>query len=174
MSKNHPKIYTKPQNIGECSKRRDLVLLETWTRYWHKGQVERRENSLQVKSHLNSNGGQPITWDLKTVAARPFVDFFLSLPFLCANFVLLWQTSGIVQLDVFHLSITRISLPPQKQATVAWLERLHAFLHLRILVHSRTKRPLKTMKEWVRQRKQTDGKIKAFRVKTLYRHSSDE
>ena len=29
MPKNHPKIYTKPQNIGECSKWRDLALLET-------------------------------------------------------------------------------------------------------------------------------------------------
>ena len=77
----------------------------------------------------------------------PLSIFSWSLPFLCANFVLLWQTSGIVQLDVFHLSITRISLPPQKQATAAWLERLHAFLHLRILLHSRTKRPLKTMKK---------------------------
>ena len=26
---NHPKIYTKPQNIGECSKWSDLALLET-------------------------------------------------------------------------------------------------------------------------------------------------
>lgn len=25
---NHPKIYTKPQNIGECSKWKDLALLE--------------------------------------------------------------------------------------------------------------------------------------------------
>ena len=47
------KIYTKPWNIGECSKRRDLALLEMRTRYWHKGHVERRENSLQVKSRLN-------------------------------------------------------------------------------------------------------------------------
>ena len=29
MSKNHPNIYTKPQDIGKCSKWRDLVLLET-------------------------------------------------------------------------------------------------------------------------------------------------
>ena len=29
MSEHHPKIYTKPQNIGECSKWKDLVLLET-------------------------------------------------------------------------------------------------------------------------------------------------
>ena len=28
MLKNHPKIYTKPQNIGECSRWRDLALLE--------------------------------------------------------------------------------------------------------------------------------------------------
>ena len=58
MRKNHPKIYTKPQNIGECFKWKGLALLETQmletgTRYWHKGHVERRENSLQVKSRLN-------------------------------------------------------------------------------------------------------------------------
>ena len=35
MLKNHPKIYTKPQNIGECSKWRDLALLEMWTRDLH-------------------------------------------------------------------------------------------------------------------------------------------
>ena len=29
MPKNHPKIYAKPQNIGKCSKWRDLALLET-------------------------------------------------------------------------------------------------------------------------------------------------
>ena len=29
MPKNHPQIYTKPQNIGECSKWGDVVLLET-------------------------------------------------------------------------------------------------------------------------------------------------
>ena len=29
MSKNHPKIYTKAQNIGKCSKWSDLALLET-------------------------------------------------------------------------------------------------------------------------------------------------
>ena len=53
MSKNYLKIYTKPQEIGRCSKWRDLVLLETWTRYWHKGHVERRENGLQLKSRVN-------------------------------------------------------------------------------------------------------------------------
>ena len=52
MSKNHSKIYTKPQNIGECSKWSDLALLETWARYWHKGHVERHKNSLQVKPRL--------------------------------------------------------------------------------------------------------------------------
>ena len=51
-AQNHPKIYTKPQNIGVCSKWRDLALLETWTRYWHKDHVERRQNSLQVESRL--------------------------------------------------------------------------------------------------------------------------
>ena len=54
MSKNHPKIYTKPQYIGECSKWSDLALLETWARYWHKGHVERHKNSLQVKPRLKS------------------------------------------------------------------------------------------------------------------------
>ena len=29
MSQNHPKIHTKTQNIGKCSKWRELVLLET-------------------------------------------------------------------------------------------------------------------------------------------------
>ena len=29
MSKNHSKIFSKPQNIGKCSTRRDLALLET-------------------------------------------------------------------------------------------------------------------------------------------------
>ena len=53
MSKNHPKIYTKLQDIGTCSKWRDLGLLEMWTRYWHKGHVEERENGLQLKSRLN-------------------------------------------------------------------------------------------------------------------------
>ena len=60
MSKNHQKIYTKLQNIGECSKWRDLGLLEveTWMRYRHKGHVERSENNLQVKSRLNKWWGQ--------------------------------------------------------------------------------------------------------------------
>ena len=53
VSKNHPKIYTKPQNIGQCCKWRDLALLQTRTRYLHKGHIERRENSLQVKSRLS-------------------------------------------------------------------------------------------------------------------------
>ena len=47
-----PKIYTKPQNIVLCSKERDLALLETCMRYWHKGHVEQRHNSLLVKSRL--------------------------------------------------------------------------------------------------------------------------
>ena len=49
-----PKIYENPQNIGKCSEWRDLALLKTWTRYWHKGHVERRQKSLQVKSRNNS------------------------------------------------------------------------------------------------------------------------
>ena len=31
---------------------RDLALLDTWARYWHKGHFERRKNSLQVKFRL--------------------------------------------------------------------------------------------------------------------------
>ena len=53
MPKNHPNIYTKPQNIGLCSKWRDLALVEMCSRHWHKWHVERRQNSLQVKSRLN-------------------------------------------------------------------------------------------------------------------------
>ena len=41
MSKNHPKIYTKPPNGGYGNKQRDLVLLKTWLRYWQKGRVKR-------------------------------------------------------------------------------------------------------------------------------------
>ena len=50
MSKNHPKIYTKPPNSGYGCKGRDLALLEVWTRYWQKGRVKRRQNSLHVYS----------------------------------------------------------------------------------------------------------------------------
>ena len=32
MSKNHPKIYTKPSNGGYGNKQRDLALLKTWHR----------------------------------------------------------------------------------------------------------------------------------------------
>ena len=52
MPKKHLKMYTKPQNIGYCFKWRDVALLETWTRYWQKGHVKRRQKSLQVKPHL--------------------------------------------------------------------------------------------------------------------------
>ena len=48
MSKNHPKIYTKHPNGGYGDKQRDLALLNTWPRYWQKGRVKRRQNSLQV------------------------------------------------------------------------------------------------------------------------------
>ena len=41
-----PKIYTKPPNSGYDYG--DLVLLETWPRYWQKGRVKPRQNSLHV------------------------------------------------------------------------------------------------------------------------------
>ena len=50
--KNHPKIYTKLPNSGQCNKHRDLASLETWPRYWQKGRVKRRENSLHVYPRL--------------------------------------------------------------------------------------------------------------------------
>ena len=45
MSKNHPKIYTKPTNGAYGNKRRDLALLEKWLRHWQKGHVKQRENT---------------------------------------------------------------------------------------------------------------------------------
>ena len=54
MSKNHPKIYTKPPNGGYGNKQRDLALLKTWPRYWQKGRVKRCQNSLQVYPRLKS------------------------------------------------------------------------------------------------------------------------
>ena len=53
MSKNHPKIYAKPPNGGYGNKQRELVLLKTWPRYWHKGRVKRRQNSPHVYPRLN-------------------------------------------------------------------------------------------------------------------------
>ena len=50
--KNHPKIYTKLPNSGQCNKHRDLASLETWPRYWQKGRVKRRENSLHIYPRL--------------------------------------------------------------------------------------------------------------------------
>ena len=50
MHKNHPKVYTKSPNSGYGYKGRDLALLETWARYWQKGHVKRRQNSLHVYS----------------------------------------------------------------------------------------------------------------------------
>ena len=52
MSKNHPKIYTKPPNGCYGNERRDLALLKTWPRYWQKGRVKRCQNSLQVDPRL--------------------------------------------------------------------------------------------------------------------------
>ena len=48
MSKNHPNTYTKPPNGGYGNKQRDIALLKTWPRYWQKGRVKRRQNSLHV------------------------------------------------------------------------------------------------------------------------------
>ena len=53
MSKNHPKIYTKPPNGSYRNKQRDLALLKTWPKYWQKGRVKLRENSLHVYPRLN-------------------------------------------------------------------------------------------------------------------------
>lgn len=125
----------------------------------------------RVGSQLRETLRQPLHVPLSSFF---FFVFFWNLSFLCAKFVSLWQTSGIVQLDAFNPSITRIPLLPQKQVTVVWLERPHAFLQLRILAYRRRKQPLKTMKEWVRQWRRQTEKIKAFRIKTLYQHSSDE
>ena len=52
MSKNHPKIYTKRPNGGYGNKQRDLALIKTWPRYWQKGRVKRRQNSLHVYPRL--------------------------------------------------------------------------------------------------------------------------
>ena len=54
IPKNHPKIYTKPPYSGWWNKHRDLALLETLPRYWQKGCVKRRRNSLHVYPRLNS------------------------------------------------------------------------------------------------------------------------
>ena len=53
MPKNLPKIYTKPPNSVYGYKHRDLALLETRPRYWQKGRVKRRQNSLHVYPRLN-------------------------------------------------------------------------------------------------------------------------
>ena len=52
MSKNHPKIYMKLPNGGYGNKQRDLALLKTSPRYWQKGRVKRRQNSLHVYPRL--------------------------------------------------------------------------------------------------------------------------
>ena len=54
MFKNHQKIYTKPPNGGYGNKHRDLSLLETWPRYWQKGRIKGRPNSLHVFPRLKS------------------------------------------------------------------------------------------------------------------------
>ena len=54
MPKNHPKIFTKPPNSGECNEHRDLALLERWPSYWQKGRVKPRQNSLQVYPRLKA------------------------------------------------------------------------------------------------------------------------
>ena len=53
LSQNHPKIYAKPPNSAYGYKHRDLALLETRARYWQKGHVTRRQNSLHVYTRLN-------------------------------------------------------------------------------------------------------------------------
>ena len=43
-----------PATQAKCNKHRDLASLETWPRYWQKGRVKRRENSLHVYPRLKS------------------------------------------------------------------------------------------------------------------------
>ena len=50
--KTHPKTFTKSPNSGNGYKHRDLALLPTWVRYWQKGRVKRRQNSLHVDPRL--------------------------------------------------------------------------------------------------------------------------
>ena len=52
MPKITQKFYTKPPNSGYGYKYRDLALLETWARYWQKGRVKRRQNSLHIYPRL--------------------------------------------------------------------------------------------------------------------------
>ena len=52
MSKNHPKICTKPPNGGYGNKQRDLASLKKWPRYWQKGRVKGRQNSRHVYPRL--------------------------------------------------------------------------------------------------------------------------
>ena len=68
MSKSHPKLYTKPSNSGYGYKHRDLALLETWARYWQKGRVKRRQNSVHMYPCLRD--GQPATVDFFTITAE--------------------------------------------------------------------------------------------------------
>ena len=52
MPQNHPKIDTKPRNSAYGFKPRDLALLEKRPRYWQKGRIKRRQNSLHVYARL--------------------------------------------------------------------------------------------------------------------------
>ena len=58
MTKNHPKIYTKPPNGCYGYKHRGLEQVETRQRYWQKGRVKRRQNSLHVYPGLMRRLGQ--------------------------------------------------------------------------------------------------------------------
>ena len=65
MPKNHP----KPPNSGYGYKLRDLTLLDwTWTRFWQKGRVKRRQNSLHVYPVLRD--GNLAIIDFFTIAAE--------------------------------------------------------------------------------------------------------
>ena len=92
MAKNHPKIYTKPPNSGYLVINRDLALLEAWTRYWQKGRVKRRQNSLESSSMM--------PWRRKAVPSEILENIFLYCVISLANFRLKIYTP-----DTFHAPI---------------------------------------------------------------------
>ena len=80
LSKNHPKICTKLPNGGYGNKQRDLASLKTWPRYWQKGRVKWRQNSLhryprlKTKSHRKS--GNFTFWWNKNLLTRYITVLF--------------------------------------------------------------------------------------------------
>ena len=55
MSKNHPKIYTKPPNGGYGNKQRDLALFKTSPRYSQKGRVMGNSSEIKLTIDFRSN-----------------------------------------------------------------------------------------------------------------------